>query len=159
MLRVVIGIGLRHLEAMTPTPPTVHVLLAEDNPGDQQLVRIALAETSSNCELHAVGDGVEALEFLRRQGEHVDAPRPDLVLLDLNMPRMGGHEVLEVIKADPDLRNIPMVVLTTSAADKDRRRAYDLHVNSFVRKPVDLDQFFVVMQTLHDFWLATAEKP
>ena len=144
---------------MATTPRTVHVLLAEDNPGDQQLVRIALAETSSNCELHAVADGVEALAFLRREGEYAGAERPDLVLLDLNMPRMGGHEVLEAIKSDPDLKAIPMVVLTTSAAYKDRRRAYDLHVNSFVRKPVDLDQFFVVMQTLHDFWLATAEKP
>lgn len=137
----------------------VHILLAEDSPADQRLTRLALAEARQPNEVHVVGDGVEALAFLRRQGPYAAAPRPDLVLLDLNMPRMGGREVLEVLKQDPDLRRIPVVVLTTSASPDDVAQIYALHGNSYVRKPVDLDEFLRVMRTIEDFWLQTVELP
>ena len=137
----------------------VHILQAEDSPADQRLTRLALSEARQPNEVHVVGDGVEALAVLRREGPYGDAPRPDLVLLDLNMPRMGGREVLEQLKQDPDLRSIPVVVLTTSAAPGDVAEIYRLHGNSYVRKPVDLDQFLAVMRTIEDFWLQTVELP
>lgn len=137
----------------------MHILLAEDSPADQRLTRIALAEARQPNEVHAVSDGVEALAYLRREPPYADARRPDLVLLDLNMPRMGGREVLEVLKQDEDLRSIPVIVLTTSAEPTDVSDIYALHGNSYVRKPVGLDQFLTVMRTIEDFWLGTVELP
>lgn len=124
------------------------ILLVEDNPADVRLTREALHEGKVRNSLSVASDGVEALEFLRRQGRHADAPTPDLILLDLNLPRKDGREVLEEIKADPALRHIPIVVLTSSQAEQDILRAYDLHANCYVTKPVDLDQFIHVVQSI-----------
>jgi chemotaxis family two-component system response regulator Rcp1 len=121
------------------------ILLVENNPGD---VRLSVA-----------ADGVEAMAFLRREGKHAHAPRPDLILLDLNMPRKDGREVLAEIKADPDLRRIPVVILTMSTAEKDILESYDLHANCYIAKPVDLDQFLGVVQSIGEFWLATVRLP
>jgi CheY-like chemotaxis protein len=137
----------------------VEVLLVEDNPGDVRLTREALKDGRVANRLHVVGDGAEALEFLRRQGRFADAPRPDLILLDLNLPRMSGREVLARIKGDPALRRIPVVILTTSKAEEDILRAYDLHANSFITKPVDLDRFLAVVRLIEDYWLAIVQLP
>ena len=137
----------------------INILLVEDNPGDVRLTIEALREGKVHNNLHVVGDGVEALAFLHREGEHRDAPLPDLVLLDLNLPKKDGREVLAEIKADPDLRRIPVVVLTTSNAEQDVLRSYDLHANCYITKPVDLDQFIKVVRTIEDFWLAVVTLP
>jgi two-component system response regulator len=137
----------------------IEILLVEDNPADARLTREALRESKISNRLHAVGDGEQALRFLRREGEHADAPRPDLVLLDLNLPRMSGREVLEQVKEDPDLRRIPVVVLTTSEAEEDIVRSYDLHANAYVRKPVDFDQFTEVVRLIEDFWFTVVKLP
>lgn len=137
----------------------VEILLVEDNPGDVRLTREALKEGKVRNNLYVAPDGVEALRFLRREGEHAQAVRPDLILLDLNLPRMDGREVLEVIKADPDLRHIPVVVLTSSQAEQDIVRAYDLHANCYVTKPVDLDQFIHVVRSIEDFWFTIVKLP
>ena len=137
----------------------VKVLLADDSAADVRLTRYALEQARFAVDLHVAGDGVEALEFLRREGRFADAPRPDFVLLDLNMPRMGGQEVLEVMKADPELAAIPVIVLTTSNAPDDVARSYQLHVNCYVRKPVAFDEFLDVMRSIEEFWLLTAELP
>ena len=137
----------------------VEILLVEDNPGDVRLTREALKEGKVRNNLYVTPDGVEALRFLRREGEHAQAVRPDLILLDLNLPRMDGREVLEVIKADPDLRHIPVVVLTSSQAEQDIVRAYDLHANCYVTKPVDLDQFIHVVRSIEDFWFTIVKLP
>jgi two-component system, chemotaxis family, response regulator Rcp1 len=142
-----------------PTSTFVEILLVEDNPGDVRLTREALREAKVRNNLHVVDDGVKAIEFLRREGEYGDAVRPDLILLDLNLPRMGGREVLEVIKADSSLRNIPVVVLTSSEAEQDIVRAYELHANCYVTKPVDLDQFISVVRSIEDFWLTIVRLP
>lgn len=134
----------------------VDILLVEDNAGDVRLTQEALAEMRLDHTLSVAHDGVEALAFLRREGVYAAAVRPDLILLDLNMPRKGGREVLAEIKHDPHLRRIPVVILTTSAAERDVRSTYDLHANCYVVKPVDLDQFFTVMQSIEGFWLSTA---
>lgn len=137
----------------------VEILLVEDNPGDVRLTREALKEGKVRNNLYVAPDGVEALRFLRREGEHAEAVRPDLILLDLNLPRMDGREVLEVIKADSDLRHIPVVVLTSSQAEQDIVRAYDLHANCYVTKPVDLDQFIHVVRSIEDFWFTIVKLP
>ena len=137
----------------------VELLLVEDNPGDVELTREALEEARVRNHLHVVTDGEEALEFLRRQGRHAQAPRPDLVLLDLNLPRMSGSDVLAAIKGDPELRRIPVVVLTTSQAEKDVLGAYELHANAYIVKPVDLDQFLGVVRSVEGFWLAVVKFP
>ena len=137
----------------------VEILLVEDNPGDVRLTREALAEGKVRNNLYVAPDGVEALRFLRREEEHAEAVRPDLILLDLNLPKMDGREVLEVIKADPDLRHIPVVVLTSSQAEQDIVRAYDLHANCYVTKPVDLDQFIHVVRSIEDFWFTIVKLP
>ncbi|HEY6896292.1 MAG TPA: response regulator [Rhodocyclaceae bacterium] len=134
-------------------------LLVEDNPGDVRLTREALAESKLRNNLSVVGDGVEALAFLRREGKYADAPRPDVILLDLNLPRMGGREVLAEIKADPSLRRIPVVVVTSSEAEQDVLASYDLHVNCYVNKPVDLDQFIKVVRSIGTFWLTIVKLP
>ena len=137
----------------------IRILQAEDSAGDAELTRIALSEGEVSSELHHVRDGIEALSFLRQEPPYEEAPRPDLVLLDLNMPRLGGREVLQAIKSDPLLCSIPVIVLTTSNAAEDVFRSYELHVNSYVRKPLDFDQFVAVMQSIEQFWIGTAELP
>ncbi len=137
----------------------VEVLLVEDNPGDVRLTREALKEGKIRNNLHVARDGVEALAFLRRQGEHAGAPRPDLILLDLNLPRKDGREVLTEIKDDASLRQIPVVILTSSQAEEDILRAYDLHANCYISKPVDLDQFINVVRSIEDFWFTVVKLP
>jgi two-component system, chemotaxis family, response regulator Rcp1 len=137
----------------------VEILLVEDNPGDVRLTREALQEGKVRNNLYVAPDGVEALRFLRREGEHHGAVRPDLILLDLNLPRKDGREVLDEIKRDAGLRSIPVVVLTTSQAEQDICRAYELHANCYVTKPVDLDQFITVVQTIENFWFTIVKLP
>lgn len=135
------------------------LLLVEDNPGDVRLTIEALKEGRVINNLTVVKDGEEAIAALRRQGKYVNAPRPDLILLDLNLPRKGGLEVLEEVKQDPDLKQIPVVVLTTSRAEQDVLRTYDLHANCYIVKPVDLNQFMNVVQSIKSFWLALVTLP
>ena len=137
----------------------VDILLVEDNPGDVRLTREALAEIKMANNLHVVEDGIQALEFLRRDGVYADKPRPRLVLLDLNLPRKDGREVLAEMKTDPKLRRIPVVVLTTSDSEEDILRAYDLHVNAYVTKPLDLDQFAKVVNAIDQFWFSIVALP
>ena len=137
----------------------VEILLVEDNPGDVRLTQEALREGKVRNNLSVAADGVEAIAYLRREGEYADAVRPDLILLDLNLPRKDGREVLEEIKADPALRHIPVVVLTSSQAEEDIVRAYDLHANCYVTKPVDLDQFIRVVESIEDFWFTIVKLP
>ena len=135
------------------------ILLVEDNPGDVDLVREALKENKLRNELHVARDGIEAVAFLRREGEFADAPRPDLILLDLNLPKRDGREVLADIKADTILRRIPVVVLTTSKQDEDILRAYDLKANCYITKPVDLEQFLHVVKSIESFWFSIVSLP
>ena len=137
----------------------IEILLVEDNPGDVRLTREALSEGHVRNNLTVAKDGVEALAMLRREPRHGEAPRPDLVLLDLNLPRMDGRQVLAEMKSDPDLRRIPVVVLTTSKAEEDVLRSYDLHANSYITKPVDFDQFIKVVQSIEEFWLTIVTLP
>jgi CheY-like chemotaxis protein len=137
----------------------VDVLLVEDDPGDVVLIREAFEYNKVHNTLHVVSDGVEALDFLYRREGHENAPRPDLVLLDLNLPRKDGREVLEEVKADRDLRTIPVVVLTTSEAEEDILRSYDLHANAYVTKPVDFDRFIEVVRLIDDFFVTVVKLP
>jgi CheY-like chemotaxis protein len=137
----------------------VDVLLVEDDPGDVVLIREAFEFNKVRNALHVATDGVEALDFLYRRGAHADAPRPDLVLLDLNLPRKDGREVLAEVKADPQLRTIPIVVLTTSEAEEDILRSYDLHANAYVTKPVDFDRFIEVVRLIDDFFVTVVKLP
>ena len=137
----------------------IELLLVEDNPGDVRLTIEALKEGRVINKLNVVQDGEEAIAFLRRQGQYADAVRPDLILLDLNLPRKGGLEVLAEIKEDPDLKQIPVVVLTTSQAEQDVLRTYQLHANCYIVKPVDLNQFMAVVQAIKSFWLALVMLP
>ena len=137
----------------------VEILLVEDSPGDIRLTQEALRDAKVLNNLSVVRDGVEAISFLRREGEYASAPCPDLILLDLNMPKKDGREVLAEIKTDPHLRRIPVVMLTTSSAEKDILESYDLHANCYITKPVDLDQFITVVQTIEDFWLTMVKLP
>jgi CheY-like chemotaxis protein len=142
---------------MTGSP--IEILLVEDNPGDARLAIEALREAKVGNRLNVVQDGVEAVAFLRREGRHADAPRPDLVLLDLNLPKKDGREVLAEIKADADLKRIPVVVLTTSKAEQDILKMYELHANCYITKPVDLDQFMNVVRSIEEFWLTVVKLP
>jgi len=137
----------------------VEILLVEDNPGDVRLTVEAFIEGKVRNNLSVVADGVEALAFLRREGKYADAARPDLILLDLNLPKKDGREVLAEIKEDPNLRRIPVVVLTTSQEEKDILQAYDLRTNAYITKPVDLDQFLTVVRSIEDFWLTIVKLP
>jgi CheY-like chemotaxis protein len=137
----------------------IEVLLVEDDPGDVLMTREAFEEHKVNNRLTVVSDGAEALDYLRREGEYVDAVRPDLILLDLNLPRRDGREVLAEIKNDEELRRIPVVVLTTSAADEDILRSYSLHANAYVTKPVDFDQFISVVRQIDDFFVSVVKLP
>jgi CheY-like chemotaxis protein len=146
------------MSARTGNRP-IEILLVEDNPGDARLTEEALKEGKVRNNLHMARDGVEAMAFLRREGTYKDAPRPDLVLLDLNLPRKDGREVLEEIKSDDKLKRIPVVVLTTSKAEEDVLRTYNLHANCYVTKPVDLEKFMVVVKTIDVFWLTVVTLP
>jgi chemotaxis family two-component system response regulator Rcp1 len=137
----------------------VEILLVEDNPGDERLTREALKEGKVYSNLHWVKDGVEAIQFLRRQGKYAAVPRPDIILLDLNLPKKDGREVLQDIKNDGDLKRIPVVVLTTSKAEEDVLRTYNLHANCYVTKPVDLEKFIVVVKSIDAFWLTVVTLP
>lgn len=146
-------LGLRELSQ------PIEILLVEDNPGDVRLTLEALEEAKVRNTVHVARDGVAALAFLRRAAAHTTAPRPGLILLDLNLPKKDGREVLAEIKADPQLRRIPVVVLTTSQAEQDILRTYDLGANCYVTKPVDLDQFLHVVQSIESFWLTIVQLP
>ena len=137
----------------------VEILLVEDNPGDVRLTQEAMKEGKVCNNLSVVGDGVLALSYLRNEGQYADVSRPDIILLDLNLPKKSGREVLEEIKNDADLRRIPVVVLTTSSAEKDILASYDLHANCYITKPVDFDHFMTVFRTIETFWLRIVELP
>lgn len=137
----------------------IEILLVEDSPGDVRLTMEALKEAKVANRLHVARDGVEAMAFLRRQGAHAAAPRPDVILLDLNLPRKDGREVLEEVKQAPELRCIPVVVLTTSRAEEDVAQAYNLAANCYITKPVDFDQFLQVIRSIEDFWLTVVRLP
>jgi two-component system, chemotaxis family, response regulator Rcp1 len=139
--------------------PTVHILLVEDSAADVRLVREAMRNSTIRHEFHVVSDGVLSMEYLARTGSYRDVPRPSMIILDLNMPRRDGRQVLQDIKADVDLRRIPVVVMSSSAADEDIIRAYDHHANCYVRKPVDFSQFRDVVQKIESFWLTAARLP
>ncbi len=137
----------------------IHVLLVEDSPGDVRLTQEAFRDANASIKLHVATDGVEAMAFLRKRDGYADAPRPDLILLDLNLPRMDGREVLARIKEDEDLKTIPTVILTTSDAEADIVRSYQLRANVFLSKPVELDAFEAVVRSINDFWLTKAKLP
>ncbi len=137
----------------------IEILLVEDNPGDIRLTEEALLTGRVRNNLHVVTDGVEALAFVNRQSQYKNVPVPDLILLDLNLPKKDGRQVLAEIKASPDLKRIPVVVLTTSESDQDILKAYEMHANSYITKPLDLDQFFRVMRSIEDFWLTVVKLP
>jgi len=138
---------------------TVEILLVEDNPGDARLTREALKEGKIQNNLHHARDGVEAMEFLRREGAFAGAPAPDIILLDLKLPRKDGREVLAELKQDPQLRSIPVVVLTTSEAEQDILKTYELHANCYISKPVDLEKFIAIVRAIENFWLAVVKLP
>mgnify|MGYP003487501417 FL=1 len=138
---------------------TIEVLLVEDNPGDVNLTRLALADRAINVNLSVVPDGVEAMNFLHRQGEYQQAVHPDLILLDWNLPRKDGREVLVEIKTNERLQRIPIVVLTTSQAEEDIRKAYDLHANCYITKPVDFQKFVQIIQSIEYFWFTIVQLP
>lgn len=137
----------------------IRILLVEDNPADVRLTREALADAKVRNEIHVAIDGVDAMDFLRQRGKYAAAPRPDVVLLDLNLPKKDGREVLAEIKGDPDLKRIPVVILTSSRAEEDIVRTYNLHANCYVSKPVDLNQFLYVVKSIEDFWLTVVRLP
>ncbi|MBC1241000.1 response regulator [Nostoc linckia z18] len=137
----------------------IEVLLVEDNPGDAQLTRIALEDSKISIHLNVVEDGVEAMAFLRKQGKYVEAAHPDIVLLDLNLPKKDGREVLAEIKVDDNLKRIPVVVLTTSQAEEDILKAYNLSANCYITKPVDFDQFVKIVKSIENFWFAIVKLP
>ena len=137
----------------------IEILLVEDNPGDVRLTQEAVREAKIRNTLNVVNDGEQAIAYVRRQGDYADRPRPDLILLDLNLPRKDGREVLQDLKCDPDLHRIPVVVLTSSEAEQDILRTYDLYANAYVTKPVDLEQFMRVVSSIQDFWLNIVKLP
>jgi len=143
---------------MTPLVP-VEILLVEDSPADVRLAQEAMKEAKVLNNLSVVDDGIKAMQFLRKEAPYAKAPRPELILLDLNLPRKDGREVLEEIKSDPDLRRIPVVVLTTSRAEEDILKAYNLHCNCYITKPVDFHQFMRVVKSIEDFWLTVVRLP
>jgi len=136
-----------------------HILVAENNPGDVRLIREALKDSPLDLELHIVGDGLSALDYLRRQKSYTAAPRPSLVVLDWNLPKKSGRDVLAAIKVDETLKRIPVIIFTTSDADTDRLIAYNLHANCFVTKPMDLEEFLEAIRSIEDFWLNTTNLP
>jgi chemotaxis family two-component system response regulator Rcp1 len=137
----------------------IKILLVEDNPGDVRLTLEALKEGKVNNDIGVVNDGVEALAYLRKEGQYADAQRPDVILLDLNLPKKDGYEVLAEIKQDPNLKRIPVVILTTSEAERDILQTYYMHANCYITKPVDLDQFITVVKSIETFWLNVVKLP
>jgi CheY-like chemotaxis protein len=137
----------------------IEVLLVEDSPGDVRLTREALRDANKRIHLHVATDGVEAMAFLRHEGHHARAPRPDLILLDLNLPKMDGREVLALIKDDDQLKTIPTIILTTSSAEADIMKSYELQANCYLTKPVQLDAFELVVKSINDFWLTRVALP
>jgi two-component system, chemotaxis family, response regulator Rcp1 len=137
----------------------VEILLVEDNPIDVMVTQDALERVKVKTNLHVAYDGVEALDFLNRKGKYTEAPRPDIILLDLNLPKKDGREVLKEVKGSETLRRIPIVILTTSKAEEDIFRSYELHANCFITKPVDLDQFVTIVQSIEDFWFSIVTLP
>lgn len=137
----------------------IDILLVEDNPGDVRLTQEALKDSKVKNKLYSVKDGIEAMKYLCKEGEYADAVRPDLILLDLNMPRKDGHEVLMEIKADKGLKRIPVVILTVSKAGEDILKTYDQHANCYITKPIDLDQFLKVIKSIEEFWLTIVKLP
>jgi two-component system response regulator len=135
------------------------ILLVEDNPGDVRLAKEALKESKLLNKLYAVEDGIEAMAFLRQEGDYADVPRPDLVLLDLNLPRKNGREVLAEIKADETLKRIPVVILTVSRAEEDVLKSYNLHANCYISKPFEMEQFIQVVKSIEDFWFSIVKLP
>ena len=137
----------------------IEILMIEDSPDDVELTQEALKDAKVRNHLHIAEDGVEGLAFLKGEGKHGDRPRPDLILLDLNMPRMGGKELLEKVKEDGALKHIPVVVLTTSGADEDILRSYQLHANCYITKPVDFEQFIKIVKSIESFWFTVVKLP
>jgi chemotaxis family two-component system response regulator Rcp1 len=138
---------------------SIEILLVEDNPGDVDLTKEALESAKVRNRLNIVDDGAKAIDFLFKRGEYANAPRPDIILLDLNLPKKDGRQVLEEIKADPQLADIPIVILTTSQAEEDILRSYQLHANCYITKPVDFKQFMLVVKSIEDFWLTVVKLP
>jgi len=141
------------------TGKAVEILLVEDSAGDARLAQEALKDSKIHNQLFIVGDGEEAMDFLYKRGKHSSAPRPDLILLDLNLPKKDGREVLAEIKADDSLKRIPVVILTISKAEEDILKSYNLHANCFITKPIDLEQFMKVVKAIEDFWLTIVKLP
>ena len=137
----------------------IEILLVEDNPGDVRLTQEAFKAGKVHNTLHVVWDGEEAMAFLNREGDYIGAPRPDIILLDLNLPKKDGREVLKEIKSNENLKNIPVVILTTSSAEEDILKSYNLHANCYITKPVDLDKFITIVQYIEDFWLTIVKLP
>lgn len=137
----------------------IQVLLVEDSPGDVRLTQEAFRDANVTIKLHVATDGIEAMAFLKRKGAHADAPRPDLILLDLNLPKMDGREVLALVKEDEDLKTIPTVILTTSEAEVDIVKSYQLQANCYLSKPVQLDEFEGLVRSINDFWLTRVKLP
>jgi CheY-like chemotaxis protein len=144
---------------MTSSGRAIEILLVEDDPGDELITREAFEHNKFKNNLHVAHDGEEGLDFLYRRAGYEDAPRPDLILLDLNLPKYDGRQLLEKIKSDPDLARIPVVVLTTSSAEEDILRSYDLHANAYVTKPVDLDQFINAVRQIDEFFIQVVRLP
>ena len=142
-----------------PGVKPIEILMVEDNEGDARLAREAMRESKMKNSLHHVADGEAAMAFLRQEGRFADAPRPDLIMLDLNLPRKSGQEVLAEIKSDPDLKRIPVVILTVSSDEVDILRSYNLHANCYITKPLDLAQFMTVVKSIEDFWLTIVKLP
>jgi chemotaxis family two-component system response regulator Rcp1 len=147
------------MESIETGAATFEILLIEDSPGDVRLTREAFKDAKVHINLNVASDGAEAMDFLRREGKYADVPRPDLILLDLNLPKKDGREVLEEIKENPSLKSIPVVILTTSAAEEDILRSYLLHANCYITKPVDLDGFLKVVKSIDSFWLSVVKLP
>jgi CheY-like chemotaxis protein len=137
----------------------INILLVEDNPADARLINEVFKDTNVNNKLHVVKDGVEAMDFLNKANEYIDAPQPDIILLDLNLPRKDGREVLREVKKNEDLKSIPIVILTTSSAKEDVIKTYNNHANCYITKPVDFDQFLMVINAIEDFWLKVVKLP
>ncbi|MDR3654241.1 MAG: response regulator [Mycobacterium sp.] len=144
---------------MTPAGRAIEILLVEDDPGDELITREAFEHNKLKNNLHVAHDGEEGLDFLYKRGEYGGAPRPDLILLDLNLPKYDGRQLLEKVKSDPELSRIPVVVLTTSSAEEDILRSYELHANAYVTKPVDLDQFITAVRQIDEFFIQVVRLP
>jgi chemotaxis family two-component system response regulator Rcp1 len=147
------------VESIGTDAAPIEVLLVEDSPGDVRLTKEAFTDAKVHIKLHVASDGAKAMAFLKREGEHANAPRPDLILLDLNLPKKDGREVLAEIKGDPKFQSIPVVILTTSSSETDILRSYQLHANCYITKPVGLEGFLTVVRSIDSFWLSVVKLP